>query len=72
MVEPGPVWLLRGEEEAELIWNVQHDAQGKPRYRFDYATRAHGGEKASGTIRMIPRRWEHLLTPDISGVPVSL
>ena len=71
MVDNGPSWLLRGLEETRLNFTVG-ERDGRPTLRYDFDMGDLG--RGSGTARggQIPKRWQHLVTPDMLNLPLAL
>ncbi|HEX7859513.1 MAG TPA: hypothetical protein VF773_04260 [Verrucomicrobiae bacterium] len=69
----GPNWFRRGTEETQIDVTTGEE-NGRPMLKIDHKTGGEGGERGSGSVPggRIPVRWQHLLTPDMLGLPVVL
>jgi hypothetical protein len=75
LFESGPIWLHRGTAETRLNVTTGVDRDGHPTVKsIDHQTGGEGGERGSGGVPggQVPKRWQHLLTPDILGLPLTL
>jgi len=74
VVDNGPSWLARGMDETRLDFTVG-EREGRPTLHFEYRT-GPGGAARSGSGSapggQIPKRWQHLVTPEMLKLPMTV